>query len=228
MKQVRLISSMAAKSFLADIAAQYERETGTRIVVTAVGGVDVMRRVRSGEATELIVLSAEQIDQLAADARIVPGSRTDLVKSGVAVAVRQGAARPDIGSPATLRDAVRAAQSIGYSTGPSGVYLERLLARWEVPARVKRVQAPPGVPVGELVARGEVEIGFQQLSELIHLPGIEVLGALPPEVQLFTVFSGGLSVSAGAAQAEAARAALAYMAAPAAAEAKRHNGLTPA
>ena len=226
MKQIQLISSMAAKSFLADIAVQYERETGTRIALSAMGGVEVIRRLKAGEPTDAVVLSAEQIDQLVAEGRVLAGSRTDLVKSGIAVAVREGATRPDIGSQAAVRKAVLSAKSIGYSTGPSGVYLERLLAQWDADRKVKRVQAPPGVPVGELVARGEVEIGFQQLSELIHLRGIAVLGPLPPALQLFTVFSGGISVTS--ANAEATRAALAYMASPAAAHAKRSNGLDPA
>lgn len=225
MKQIRLVSSMAAKSFLADIAVQYERETGTRIALSAMGGVEVIRRVKAGEPADAVVLSAEQIDQLVAEGRLVAGSRTDLVKSGIAVAVRKDASQPDIGSELAVRKAVLSAKSVGYSTGPSGVYLERLLAQWDAESKVKRVQAPPGVPVGELIARGEVEIGFQQLSELIHVPGIAVLGPLPSGLQLFTIFSGGVSVTS--ASAEAARAALAYMASPAAAQAKRRNGLDP-
>lgn len=226
MKQIQLVSSMAAKSFLADIAVQYERETGRRIALSAMGGVEVIRRIRAGEPADAVVLSAEQIDQLLAEGRLVAGSRTDLVKSGIAVAVRKDVApRPDIGSEPAVREAVLSAKSVGYSTGPSGVYLERLLAQWDAESKVKRVQAPPGVPVGDLVARGEAEIGFQQLSELIHVPGIAVLGPLPPALQLFTIFSGGVSVTS--ASAEAARAALAYMASPAAAQAKRRNGLDP-
>ena len=225
MKHIQLVSSMAAKSFLADIAVQYERETGTRIALSAMGGVEVIRRVKAGEPADAVVLSAEQIDQLVAEGRLVAGSRTDLVKSGIAVAVRKAASQPDIGSEPAVRKAVLSAKSVGYSTGPSGVYLERLLGQWDAERKVKRVQAPPGVPVGDLVARGEVEIGFQQLSELIHVPGIAVLGPLPPALQLFTIFSGGVPVAS--ASPEAARAALAYMASPAAAQAKRRNGLDP-
>ncbi|HEY5896886.1 MAG TPA: substrate-binding domain-containing protein [Burkholderiales bacterium] len=223
---MKLISSMAAKDFLFDIAKQYEGETGNTVSVATAGGVEVIRRMKAGEATDAVVLSAEQIDQLIADGRVVAGSRVDLVKSGVAVAVRKGAARHDISSEAAVKKAVLGSKSIGYSTGPSGVYLERILAQWDPDARVKRVQAPPGVPVGSLVARGEVELGFQQLSELIHLQGVEVLGPLPAEIQLWTIFSGGVSVTSS--QAQAVRAALAYMASPAALEAKRRNGLNPA
>lgn len=217
---------MAAKDFLFDIARQYEGETGKTVSIVTAGGVEVIRRVKGGEAVDAVVLSAEQIDQLIADGRVVAGSRVDLVKSGVAMAVRKGAARHDISSEAAVKKAVLGSQSIGYSTGPSGVYLERILAKWDPDARVKRVQAPPGVPVGSLVARGEVELGFQQLSELIHLQGVEVLGPLPPEIQLWTIFSGGVAVTSS--DASAVRAALAYMASPAALEAKRRNGLNAA
>jgi len=225
-RDIKLISSMAAKDFLLDIAKQYQVDTGNVVSVVTVGGVEVMRRVKAGEAVDVVVLSAEQIDQLIADGALVKRSRVDLVKSGVAVAVRKGGVRHDLSSAAAVKKAVLASRSVGYSTGPSGVYLERLLSDWDPDKRVKRVQAVPGTPVGSLVAKGEVELGFQQLSELIHLQGIEVLGPLPAEIQLMTVFSGGVSVKSS--QPEAVRAALAYMASPKALEAKRRNGLSAA
>jgi molybdate transport system substrate-binding protein len=225
-REIKLISSMAAKDFLFDAARQYGDETGSVVTVVTAGGLEVLRRIEGGEATDAVVLSAEQIDQLIADGRLVAGSRLDLVKSGVAVAVRKGAARRDISSEAAVKSAVLGSKSVGYSTGPSGVYLERLLSRWDPAERVRRVQAAPGVPVGSLVARGEVELGFQQLSELIHLPGIEVLGPLPRQIQLETIFSAGVSITSS--QPEAVRGALAYMASPKALEAKRKNGLSAA
>lgn len=225
-RDIKLISSMAAKDFLLDIAKQYQVDTGNVVSVVTVGGVEVMRRVKAGEAVDVVVLSKEQIDQLIAEGALVRGSRVDLVKSGVAVAVRKGGARHDLSSEAAVKKAVLASRSVGYSTGPSGVYLERLLSSWDPDKRVKRVQAVPGTPVGSLVAKGEVELGFQQLSELIHLPGIEVLGPLPAEIQLMTVFSGGVSVRSS--QPEAVRAVLAYMASAKALEAKRRNGLSAA
>lgn len=225
-REMKLISSMAAKDFLFDIAKQYGGETGDIVKIVTAGGVEVMRRIKSGEATDAVVLSADQINQLIADGHLVAGSRVDLVKSGVAVAVRKGSSRHDISSEAAVKKAVLGSKSVGYSTGPSGVYLERLLSRWDPAKQVKCVQAPPGVPVGSLVAAGDVELGFQQLSELIHLAGIEVLGPLPPEIQLWTVFSAGVSITSS--QRDAVRAALGYMASPAALEAKRKNGLSPA
>ena len=150
------------------------------------------------------------------------------MRSGVAIAVRAGAPRPDVSTEAAVRQAVLAARSLSYSTGPSGVRLNRLFERWGIADAIKGriVQAPPGVPVGSLVADGRVELGFQQLSELLNLPGIDVLGPLPPAIQIITTFSGGVTVTCQ--RPEAARAMLAYMASPAAAEAKRRQGMEPA
>jgi molybdate transport system substrate-binding protein len=223
-----LISSMATRALLADLVAQFEATSQAKITVESVGGVDAAKRVKAGEAFDIVVLAAAAIDELSAAGRIVPGSRTDLVASGVAVAVRSGSPRPDISSEDALRRAVAEATSLGYSTGPSGVYLTRLFERWGLADAIKEriVQAPPGVPVGTLVAQGKVALGFQQLSELLNVPGIDVLGPLPPAVQTITTFSAGLA--AASAQPDAARAALAFMASPATAGVKRRHGMEPA
>jgi len=168
------------------------------------------------------------IDQLIAAGRVAAGSRVDLVRSGVAIAVRVGAPRPDIESEEDVKRAVLGARSLSYSTGPSGVHLMKVFERWGIAGDIQGriVQAPPGVPVGSLVASGEVELGFQQLSELMNLPGIAVLGPLPPAIQIITTFSAGLAATST--QPEAVRALLAFMASPAVAEAKRNNGMEPA
>ena len=155
-------------------------------------------------------------------------SRVDLVRSPVAIAVRAGAPRPDVGSEEALRQAVLAARQIGYSTGPSGVHLPQLFERWGIAQEIKQriVQAPPGVPVGALVARGEVELGFQQLSELMHLDGIDVLGPLPDDDPVVTTLPPALCASSR--QAAAVRALLDFMTSPEAAEAKRRHGMEPA
>lgn len=218
---------MATKALLADLAAAYEQAHGVRVAIESVGGVDAARRVASGEAFDVVLLASDAIDKLIAAGAVPAGSRVDYVRSPVAVAAKAGAPVPDIGSEAALKAAVLAARSISYSTGPSGVFLVSLFERWGIAAQIapRIVQAPPGVPVGTLVARGEVELGFQQLSELIALTGITVVGLLPAEVACITTFSAA-PCSAGT-QPEAVHALLAYLASPCTAEAKRRHGMEP-
>jgi len=222
------ISSMATRQVLAELAAAWEQRSGMAVAIESVGGVDAARRVQGGEVFDLVVLASDAIDRFVASGHVAAGSRIDLVRSDVAAAVRAGAAPPDIGSEDALRRALLAARSIAYSTGPSGVALARLFERWGLAdeLRTRIVQPPPGVPVGTLVARGEVDLGFQQLSELIHVQGIELLGPLPEAVRITTIFSGG--VCTAATQPEAARALLEFMASPEASEAKRRQGMAPA
>ncbi len=222
------ISSMATRQLLAELAQAYQRAGGGEVAIESVGGVDAAKRVRAGEPFDVVVLASDAIAALAADGAIVAGSAADLVRSAVAIAVREGAPRPDVGTEAALREAVQAARTIGTSTGPSGAALRRLLERWGLAEalRERLVQAPPGVPVGALVARGDVELGFQQLSELNDVPGIALLGTMPPGTEIETVFTG--AVCATSARPAAARALLEYLRSPAAADAKRRHGMAPA
>lgn len=222
------ISSMATKLVLADLVLPWQQRTGQHVAIESVGGVDAARRVAAGEAFDVVFLASDAIDKLLASGHLLPGSRVDLVRSGVAVAVREGAPRPDISSEEAVRQAVLSACSLSYSTGPSGVALARLFERWGIAEQIKDriVTPPPGTPVGSLVARGDVELGFQQLSELMHLQGITVLGPLPDAIQIVTTFSAG--VCAATQHADAVRALLAAMNAPETAETKRRHGMDAA
>jgi molybdate transport system substrate-binding protein len=225
---LRLISSMATREVLAKLAARFQQDSGRAVVTEAAGGVDVAKRVQNGEEVDVVVLANTAIDKLIADGKLLAGSRVDLVKSGIAIAVRAGAPQPDIATEEAVKRAVLAAQTLSYSTGPSGVYLEKMFERWGILAAIKSriVVPPPGIPVGSLVASGQVELGFQQLSELQNLAGIQVVGPLPPAIQSITIFSGG--ISATSTDAATARALLVYMASPAATGVKQEHGMDAA
>ena len=221
------ISSMATRQLLADLARAHAERSGDTVTIEAVGGVDAARRVQAGEPFDVVVLASDAIDRLIASGHVI-GERVDLARSPVAIAVRAGAARLDVSSGDAVRRAVLAAPRIGYSTGPSGAHLQRLFERWGIVEQIRPriVQAPAGVPVGALVARGEVELGFQQLSELMHLDGVDVLGLLPVDIEFVTTFSAGLC--ARAMHVAAVRAMLAFMTSPEVADVKRRHGMEPA
>ena len=227
---LRGISSMATRQVLAELTAAYATRAlqAGPVQIESVGGLAAAKRVAAGEAFDVVILASDAIDKLLAAGHLLPGSKVDWVHSGVAVAVPAGAPLPDLGTEDAVRDAVLAAPSISLSTGPSGVALAKLFERWGIAEQIapRMVQAPPGMPVGSLVAKGEVALGFQQLSELLHVQGIQIVGPLPPTIQITTTFSAG--VGALSQQVDAARALLAYLASPAAAEAKRKQGMEPA
>lgn len=229
MTTLQLISSMATKSLLADLVALYQAKSpGVRVQVASVGGVDAAGRVQAGEAFDVVVLASEAIDKLIASGHVLRGSRVDLVHSGVAVAVPAGQPGPDISTEAALKAAVLAAPTLGVSTGPSGVQLAQLFEVWGITEHIqgRLVQAPPGVPVGSLVAQGRVALGFQQLSEMMGVPGITVIGPLPEAVQITTTFSG--SVAASSRVPEAVHALLAFWASPACSPIKLRHGMAAA
>jgi molybdate transport system substrate-binding protein len=225
---LHVISSMATREVLRELARRYAAATSREVITEAAGGVDVAKRVERGEPLEVVVLASTAIDKLIAAGKVLAGSRVDLVRSGVAVAVRAGAPKPNIATEDALKRSVAAAKTLSYSTGPSGTHLENTFERWGILAELKPriVVPPPGVPVGSLVADGLAEIGFQQLAELANLPGIEVVGPLPPPVQTMTTFSGGIAATCP--RPEAARALLVFLASPEATDVKRRHGMDPA
>lgn len=219
---------MATRTVLAELVARCERETGIRAGIESTGGVDAAKRVAAGERFDIAWLAADAIDRLAAGGHVVSGSRVDLMRSDIWVAVKAGAMRPDIGSEAAVCDAVRGAKTLGYSTGPSGVHLARLFERWGIADEIapRLVLVPPGVPVAALVACGEIALGFQQRSEIAGHDGVDAIGPLPEAIQKTTVFSG--AVCTASARPDAAGAMLTFMAAPACDAAKTRHGMLPA
>jgi len=185
----------------------------------------MMSRLKGGEKVDLVILSADSLDELIKAGIIA--SRTDLARSGVGMAVRAGAPKPDISSAEALRRAVLAAKSVVYSTGPSGIYLAGLFRRMGIEDQVKpKLKQVQGEPAGASVARGEAEIGFQQMSELLPVPGIDIVGPLPPDVQKITTFSVGLHARAN--EPDAANALVQFLTAPEAAPVIQKKGMEPA
>jgi molybdate transport system substrate-binding protein len=227
-EQLKVISSMATCQILADLIRLYEQQTGCRVTIKSTGGVDAARSVRAGEPTDVILLASNVMEQLEAEGYIGSGSRTDFARSGIAMAVRAGAQLPCIYNDESVKQAVLEARKICYSTGPSGDHLMKLWERWGILGTIseRAIQAPPGVPVAVLVARGDADLGFQQLSELLHFPGIHVVGPLPAEIQATTVFSVGVSSSSSSV--ESARGLVAFLNSPEADAVKRKHGMDPA
>ncbi len=225
--EIKVLSTQATEEAYRELVPQFERASGHKVTTTFTGTLDVMKRIAAGETYDLIIMAGPSIEELIKAGKIVSGSRVDIAKSGVGVAVRKGAPKPDISTVEALKKTLLAAKSIGYSTGPSGIYLVNMFRKMGIADEVKGKlkQTPTGVFVGSIIANGEAEIGFQQVSELVHFAGLDFLGPLPADVQQITVFSGG--IRAGAKEAGAAKALLTFITATAAAPVIKKYGLEP-
>jgi len=226
---LRVLASIALKGVYLELAPRFEEASRCTLATQWAGADAVLRRIREGESVDLVIAPGRVIDELIASGKILQGGRVDIARCGVGMAVRRGAPRPDIGTTEAFKRALLGAKSIARSSGPSGVYLADLFRRLGIAEALdtKLVLTPPGTFVGEAVARGEAEIGFQQMGELFHVgEGIDIVGPLPAEIQNVTVFSGG--VHSGARQPGLARALLGFLSAAAAAEVIRKKGMEPA
>jgi molybdate transport system substrate-binding protein len=225
--EVRVASSGAVKEAYVELVANFEKATGHKVLTTWGGTESVTNRVGNGEVFDLVIVSAPNIDKLVADGKLVAGSRVDVAKSGVGVAVRDGLPKPDVSSGGAVKKAVLEAKSVAYSSGPSGFYLVDLFKKMGITEEIKDKvkQTPSGVQVGDLLARGEADLGFQQVSELLHVKGIQYLGPLPADIQHTTTFSVGLHAKAP--EPNAAKALVKALTAPEAAPVIRKTGMEP-
>jgi molybdate transport system substrate-binding protein len=224
---MKVMASLAIKGAYLELLPAFERQSKKKVSTQWVGMADIRRHVLAGEVTDVVIGSAGLIEDLVHNGSLDSRSRVDLAKSAVGAAVRAGAPKPDLRTVDALKSALRAASSIVYSSGPSGVYLAELFQRFGIAEELKpkALQAPPGVLVGELVANGEFELCFQQLPELQQVAGIDYVGPLPPEVQLMTVFSG--AVHSKSSEPKAAMAWLRHLASRDAEPVLRRHGLEP-
>jgi len=226
--EIKVLSTQATEQAYRELVPQFERASGHKVTTVFTGTLDANKRLAAGETYDLLIMSSASIDQHTTGGKVAAGSRVDLARSGVAIAVKAGAPKPDISTSDAVKKALLAARTIGYSTGPSGNYMVGLFDRMGIADAVKPKlrQTPTGVFVASIIANGEAEIGFQQVSELIHAPGIDYVGPLPADIQHYTVFSSG--ISAATKEADAAKGLVAFMTAPAAAETFRKHGMEPA
>ena len=230
-EQVRVMSAGGMAAAHLALVSQFERATGHTVVTdatsTGIGPESIASRVRRGEPVDVLILTRAAIDELIREGRVVAASRVDLARSSIGVAVRRGAPKPDISSVAALKRALLQAESVAYSAQVSGVYLStelfpRLGIAEQMRKKSKRVEVGR---VGAVIATGEAEIGFQQISELLEVPGVDYVGPLPAEVQRVTVFSAGIAV--GARHPDAARALIEFFASPNGVETMVKSGLDP-
>ena len=192
-----IVSSMATRRSLAEIAADFAASTGSGVEVTSIGGVEVAKRVRAGEPFDVAVLAKDALLKLVREGFVVEESVAVFARSATALAVRAGAPRPATCDELSLQQLLLTARAVGVSSGPSGSLIRKLTATGEStsPTTVRLQEAPPGVPVARMIASGEVDAGFQQLSELLSEPGIDVVGCLPPSLVPLTEFAAGRIVS---------------------------------
>jgi molybdate transport system substrate-binding protein len=210
---MKVLCTNGLKTVMLDLAPAFERTSGTKLTITWGSAAGLVKELEAGAAADLVILTAEAIDDLIKRGKVVAGSRVDLARSGIGIAVRKGANKPDIGSPDALKQTLLAAKSVAHSkTGMSGIYFPTVLARLGITDAMqsKIVMPEPGTPVGDVVAKGEAEIGVQQISELLPVAGVEVVGPLPATLQKITTFSAG--IPSAAKEPDAAKALVTFVA----------------
>jgi molybdate transport system substrate-binding protein len=226
--EINLVASTAMRETLDELIPQFERESGHKVVLHFHPAATLVVKVRDGLAGDLVLTTANNIETLMQDGKLVAGSRIDFAHSRVGVAVRTGAPKPDISTADAFKAALLAAKSVGVSKGPSGDYLMSVLVRLGIAEEVKAKMVQPelSVRVGTVVARGEVEIGIQQIGELLPIAGIDTVGPLPSELQTVIVYA--LARHANATQWPAAEALVKFLTAPERAPLLKKIGLDPA
>ena len=225
---MKVLCTNGVKTLLLDLVPAFERKGGAKPAIAWGSAAALVKDLESGAGGDLAILTAEAIDDLMKKGTVVAGSRIDLARSGIGLAVRKGAKKPDIGSPDALKAALLAAKSVAHSkTGMSGIYFPTVLARLGISDAMKGkiVMPDPGTPVGEVIAKGGAAIGVQQISELLPVAGIEIVGPLPAALQKITTFSAG--ILSAAKEADAAKALVKFVVAEAG-PLLRQKGLEPA
>lgn len=201
--EIKVIAANAVKEPFLELVAAFEKSSGHKVTAVWSGTAGITKRINGGEVVDVVIVGAANIDKLVQGGKLVAGSRADFAKSGVGIAVRAGLPKPDISSAGAVKNAVLEAKSVAYSSGPSGVYIAELFNRMGIAEQAKhKLKLPPSnVLVGDVLARGEADLGFQQVSDLLHVKDIVYVGPLPAEIQNITVYAAGLHTAAPAPEA---------------------------
>jgi len=226
--EIKVLASNGVRAALEELAPAFERETGNKLVIEFGLAAVLKRQIEGGAAFDLAILTSAGIDDLAKQGKVAGASRASIARSGVGIGIKRGAARPDIGTADALKRTLLEAKSIAWAKeGASGVYFAGLLERMGIAEQMKpkAVLAPSGAEVGKLVASGEVQFGVILVNELMAVPGVEVLGPLPPELQSYTVFHAG--VASGSKNAQGAQALIKFLTTPSAGAVFKAKGQEP-
>jgi molybdate transport system substrate-binding protein len=225
--QLTVFASTAVAAALRDLAPQFERDSGNRLTVRYDTTNALKAEIDNGPVFDVAILTAAANEALTDSEKILPQASRAIARSGIGVVVRAGAPKPDIGTAEAFRAALLSAKSVAFTaSGASGTYFEGLLQRLGIAESVNlKALRPQGGAVGELIARGEAELGVQQISELLPVAGIDYIGPLPPEYQSYTVFSAGLG--ARAKEARAGRALITFLSTPASRKVFTADGMEP-
>jgi molybdate transport system substrate-binding protein len=226
--EVNVIASTAMREVLEELVPMFERASGHKVAVSFQSGAVLPVKIKEGAQADLVVTTPETIDDLVKAGKVVAGTRADFVRSGAGVAVRSGAPKPDISTPEALKAALLSAKSVGYSQGPSGVHFMATMARLGIADQIKAkgVVPPLGQRVGALIAKGDAEIGVQQVTELLLIPGIDFVGPLPKELQANIIYA--TATPSTAKEKEAAAALVKFISSEPALPVIRKLGLEPA
>ncbi len=230
--EVHVVSSGGFAAAYKDLAPAFEKDTGNKLAAAwgpSMGETEnaVPQRLKRGENIDVLIMVGYALDDLIKQGKVDSSSKVELAKSGISLAVKAGAPKPDISTVEGLKKTLLAAKSIAYSDSASGVYIQKeMFKKLGIEDQLKdKAHMIPATPVGEIVAKGEAEVGFQQASELLPVKGIEIVGPIPEQVQLYTVFSAG--VLASSKEPAAAKALLTYLGSKQAAPAIVKSGMEP-
>jgi molybdate transport system substrate-binding protein len=225
MSTIKILSGGAMRSLMLDVVPLFERASGSKVDVRFALTSVLQKEIEAGAAFDIALLPRPELDALAQAGKIAAGTQTDVTRSAVGLAVRAGAAKPDIGTVEAFKRTLRAAKSVGYSDGPSGAYIGNLFERLGIADEMRPKAKLTSRLVAEIVAEGEAEVGMQQIVAILPVKGAELVGPLPSELQNIIVYAAGLS--AGSAQSGAARTFIAFMAMPQVIDLIRSKGMEP-